>query len=73
MLIKLILILNYKWAKNLFGKNYYKKALTIVQDLSPIPWGEIREGYTRHGIGKVKMYDPIYYHVQLIYPINGYL
>ena len=57
-----------KWAKNLFGKDYYKKALTIVQDLSPIPWGEIREGYTRHGIGKVKMYDPIYYHVQLKYP-----
>ena len=56
------------WAKNLLGKNYYKKALTIVQDLSPIPWGSISERYNRHGIGKVKMNDPLYYHVQLKYP-----
>jgi len=56
------------WAKKLFGKNYYKKAFELVQDLSPIPWGEISEGYTRHGIGKVKMYDSVYYHIQLKYP-----
>ena len=56
------------WVKNLFGENSYNKAYHIVQDLSPIPWGEIKKGYTRHGIGKVKMYDSIYYHVQLKYP-----
>jgi len=56
------------WAKNIIGKDYYKKSIQIIQDLSPVPFGEINQGYMRHGIGKVKITDYNYYNVKLISP-----
>lgn len=55
-----------RWAKNFLGKDYLKKATEIFKDLSPISLGN--QNNERYGMGRVKMYDYIYYHVQLKYP-----
>ena len=61
-----------KWAKNYMGANYYKKSLEIIQDLAPIPYKILSNTYfntyTRHGIGKVKIFDTNDYTVELKHP-----
>lgn len=58
------------WAKNYIGNDYYRKSMDTIRDIAPIPWGKTN-GSSRHGIGRVKIYDYQDYCVRLVKPLLG--